>query len=231
MSEFDTRRQQEEEARRARAATRDAERREALASGARAPSAADGSDPTGVLRAASVGAGALAASVLVLGWVTGFPVVGFGVAAVFGAAAFGLHRARARRLAERGPVAGPAAPVSTALSTAPTEEQAWRRARAAVEAAPDLDPSRRKTILRALDAARESVRAGVGPERLAEFVARCDEIVSSLGGLPAAGVAPGSALEHLDAVTVDLAHEATAKAEIEEALRTARGAASRQTEG
>ncbi len=231
MTDFDTKRRAEEQARRARAVSRDAERREALAAGARAPSEADGSDPGGVLRAVAIGAGAVGAAGLMLGLLMGAPlaVLVVGAAVIFGGAAVALRQSRIVRLgAGRGQ---PGALTSPALSTASTEDQAWGRAKAAVQAADDLDTSRRKAILEALDAARESLRAGVGPERVAAFVGRCDEIVASLGSLPVAGDPTAAALEHLDAVTIDLAEEATAKAEIEEALRTARGVASRQVEG
>ncbi len=234
-SDFETRRLQEEEARRARAAARDAERRQALASGARAPSHADGSDATGVLRAASIGVGGLAAASLVLGLVTFgsvFAVLGFGGAAVFGATAFALHRLRSKQLeSRRSSDARLASLAASTLTSAPEHEQAWRRAKGAVEAAQDLDPSRRKAILRALDAARKELAAGAAPDRVEAFIGRCAEIATSLEGLPPSKEAPPTAFDHLDALTTDLTQEASARAEIDEALRTARASTGRQVEG
>ena len=233
-SDFETRRAEEEAARRARTATRDAERRTALAAGARASSRADGTDSGGTIRVAAIGAAALAAGALVLGLITfGSPVaaVGLGGAAVFGATSFALFRFgskdRSRREAADARLASIAAGT---LSSAPTHEQAVRRARAAVEAAEDLDAARRKAILRALDAARAEVGAGADVERTAAFVARCDAIVASLETLPRSSDASPSALSHLDGLAADLAQEATARAEVEEALQVARSAAQRQPE-
>jgi len=234
-SDFETRRLQEEEARRARAATRDAERRQALGAGARAPSHADGSDATGVLRAATIGAGALAAAGLLLGLITfgsSIAALGLGGAAVFGATAFALHRLRNKQLeSHRSADARLASLAASTLTSAPEHEQAWRAAKGAVEAAPDLDPSRRKAILRALDAARKELLAGASQERVEAFIGRCTEIATSLQSLPPSQEASPTAFDHLDSLTTDLTQEASARAEIDEALRIARGATGRQVEG
>lgn len=234
-SDFETQRQQDEAARRERAAARNAERRAALEAGARAPSHADGSDASGILRVASIGAGVLAAGALLLGLVTfGSPLaaIGLGGAAVFGATSFALARLRTKNLEQRSAAdARLASLAASALTSAPESEQAWKRARAAVDAAADLDAGRRRAILKALEAAHGEVRAAASAERTAAFVARCDEIVASLGALPRTEVEEPSAYDRLDALATDLTQEASARAEVEEALRVARGAARRQAEG
>ena len=232
-SDFETRRKQEEAARRARAGARDDERRAALAAGGRATSNADGSDVSGIVKAAGYGAGALAAVSLVAGLATlgsFLGAVGLAGAVVFGATSFALIRygrgAAARKSDSDARLANLAA---GALSAAPTHDLAHKRARAAVEGA-DMDSSRRRAILTALDAARAEVQAAATQARTDAFVARCDAIVASLATIPQDDPAP-SAFDELDALATDLTQEASARAEVEEALRQARGAAQRRTEG
>lgn len=236
MSDFEKRRIEQGEARRARAAERDAERQDALSAGARAPSRVDG-DPGSAARTASVLLGVGAAVLVLLGvvlWGSLFGGLAFGGAVALGAGAFAARRYAGTAGAIRAGEEQRLAALAGSLTAGTRWEQAHARAVAAVNGS-ELDAAKRSETVAALDAALAEVKsitrlAGSDPratERQDAFVARCDQVATLLARAPAAD-AP-SAVVALDELAAELEAETAARAELEEELRRARGGSTRQT--
>ncbi len=235
-SDFEARRKEQEAARRAGAADRDAARRVALADGARAPSRADGATPSSASSVVAIAAFGVAALLLPVGLVTwGSPLaaLAFGGAVVCGGIGLAARRfARTRARSRREEQARLARLAGTTLPAGPEWQRALERAQLAVRES-DLDPPRRRETLDALTRAAEELAAlnqarlrSGSPEiaaraeaRIAGFIANCDEVAAALRS----HAAPGgpSAAEALDAVAEHLGAEAEARAELDEALRRA----------
>ncbi|MCO4769202.1 MAG: hypothetical protein KDA24_04175 [Deltaproteobacteria bacterium] len=234
MSDFEQRRQEQESARRQAAASRDAERRGALAEGARAPSKADGTSLSSAAKVLAAIAGAATALMVPLGlltWGTPISALALGGAVALGLAAVGALRF-GRRQGEVGST-GEArlAALQSTVGGAPHWQPAYERARSAVRGS-DLPSERAAATLTALEEAASEIEAlnrkrlATGgkelaartEERTAAFIANCDEIAGAL--VPTGPEAPSPA-DALEAIADHLGAEADARAELDEALRAA----------
>lgn len=234
-SDFEQQRRERESARRREASARDVERRSALAAGARAPSVADNASAEGASRVIMVGAAGVAALLVPVALLTGGTLVS--AAALCGAFAFATITFVAHRFAQKRELAsrdGSSRPVGLggSLSSASRWEISHARARETISTS-GLDEARKFETLASLRSAADEIRelnrkrlavggkelAVQADERIAGFVANCQEIVVALEDQARTEV--GSAGGSLDQIAGHLAAEAEARAELEEALRRA----------
>jgi len=235
MSDFEQRRKEQEAARRAAAAERDATRRDALSQGARAPSPVGATGADTLLRGTEwigLGVAALGALIAVpaalgssaITGVLGLAVVGLGL---------GLRWVGRRSRAARRQIAADRdarlAALSGELSGGPEWEKALARARTAVRSS-DLPKEQADATLAALEEAATELTdlqrrrlatggkelASAAADRTAAFISNCEEIATALAREP--GPTAGQAL---DRIAEQLGAEAEARRELDEALRRA----------
>lgn len=237
MSDFETRRKQQEDQRRREAEQRGAQR---AAGGPEATAAQHEGAPSAVL---GLGLGALGFCVLAaVGALTGGLTVGLvaglagGAGGWFAGSLLGKQANRVGQQFERKVGSSAAASADPELTAA---HAAWRDARAGVEASPDLDAEGKERLLDSLDRAwDEQERLSVAkrqleasPERSpeawraldevgarrAEFLQLCGQLsASTSGGSPVVG--GDEALDALRAAADDLAARRSADAELDALL-------------